>query len=78
MRVNGEVPSDEVCAIMTIKSVIQDIHRMDDGKWEVAMDEAGDYHHLDTLTAIKHGVECPNWRVLALHVYMTNALAQRD
>ena len=54
------------------------IKALDDGKWAYAMDEAGDYHHLDTLSKVQDGNDCANWKVFALLDYMERAIKQRE
>jgi len=61
--------------IELVKARIKDL---DDGKWATGMDEAGDYHHLNTLTKLQDGYDVHNWKIRALLEYMERVVAQRE
>jgi hypothetical protein len=54
------------------KARIRQLIELDDNpnQWAIGMDEAGDYHHLDTLSKVQIDADCPNWKVFALLDYM--------
>lgn len=52
------------------------IKELGDGKWAEAMEEAGDYHHLNTLCKVQDNVDCQSWKVHALLDYMERVSAQ--
>jgi hypothetical protein len=60
---------------MNIQEAKQRILELDDGQWAIAMDEAGDYHHLDTLSKVQDSNDCANWKVFALLDYMERVSA---
>jgi hypothetical protein len=59
--------------IELVKARIKDL---DDGKWSIGMDEAGDYHHLATLTKLQDGYDVHNWKIRALLEYMERVSRQ--
>jgi len=61
---------------MNIAEAKARIKELDDGQWAYAMDEAGDYHHLDTLSKVQDNVDCPSWKVFALLDYMERVSTQ--
>jgi len=63
---------------MNIESAKARIKELDDGKWAAGMDEAGDYHHLNTLTIVQDGYDCANWKIRSLLEYMERVVAQRE
>jgi hypothetical protein len=58
--------------IVWAKARIRQLIELDDNpnQWAIAMDEAGDYHHLDTLSRVQDGSDCKSWRVYSLLDYM--------